>query len=237
MNQSHYEVISSPLELKKFIDWLPDLEPGEAFYTTLLARNKYVKELGLGTFNSDRHQCARFLIKKDRLYNKIWSTEAPLGSYVVKGTVVPQAALACYINPNPRGLVRAQPDIIQRLVRNVMLSHKDARVDEDVMTAIHKTIGRKIYMDFDIDGEFNLNELAKNVATCVNPEAVSIVITRGGYHILVKVAEIKDEYRRTWYHRLRALVGVDVVGDTLLPIPGTYQGGFTPRLHALNELL
>ncbi len=58
-------------------------------------------------------------------------------------------------------------------------------------------------------------------------ECAKILETRGGYHVLIKLSLIPDDIKKTWYNKLASLA--DVVGDTLIPIPGTFQGGFMPR--------
>ena len=71
----NYQVIVDEQRLRAFIDWLPPTAPHETFYVALLARNKYAKEAGIGTFNSDRYQCKRFLSTADRLHEKIKQLE------------------------------------------------------------------------------------------------------------------------------------------------------------------
>jgi hypothetical protein len=93
------------------------------------------------------------------------------------------------------------------------------------MGMIQKSVGHKVYLDFDIDDkDFDLNRLAR----IVNPDALSIVQTRGGYHVLVKLAAVNAEFKSTFYKKMLAL-GVDQIGDQLLPVPGCTQGGFMPR--------
>ena len=63
--------------------------------------------------------------------------------------------------------------------------------------------------------------------------ACSILYTHGGFHLLVKLEDIEERYQKTWYNQLMDL-NPDVVGDNFIPIPGTYQGGFTPKLTSLE---
>ena len=84
----NYTVIHDRAALQAFIAWLPATLPGETFYVALLARSKYVRDLGIGTFNSDRHQCKRFLCTADRLMEKIAQLEiAEVGDLQLVKTV------------------------------------------------------------------------------------------------------------------------------------------------------
>ena len=74
-----------------------------------------------------------------------------------------------------------------------------------------------------------IGRLLAFVCKCVNYEAVTCIETRGGCHILVNHELINSNYKNTWYNSLKEL-GPDNVGDTLVPIPGCYQGGFTPKI-------
>lgn len=67
----NYQIVADEDEFNKFLEWLPPLEKEETHYVAVLARNKYVRDLGIGTFNSDRHQCARFTTNSERLLLKL----------------------------------------------------------------------------------------------------------------------------------------------------------------------
>lgn len=234
-----YTVIADPEAFHEFIAWLPDLLPGETFYGALLARGKYLRDQGgsnIPTFNSDRHQCARFLTTKDRLYTKIWQTEAPLDSYRIKDIVVPQEALAFYITLNPRSMVKAQALMMQKMVASVTSGRTDVNLYQEAMSAVHQTVARRLFVDFDVD-ESTIGEYAKEIATIVNPDAISVVVTRGGFHILVNTKRIESTYKRSWYNRMIQLPGMDQAGEKLLPVPGTYQGMHVPLLKPLSFFL
>lgn len=236
MMQETYKVITDLDALNDFIAWLPDLEKGECYYGALLARNKYTKDLGIGTFNSDRHQCGRFLSLKQHIANRIWRMEAPMGSYTVKGFTVPQEALAFYLNINPRNHVRAQPTLIRSVTESVLSRRDRVELVEDATSAVRKTIGRKIFVDIDVDGT-GIDEILKHIKGVVNVDAVMVVQTRGGFHIVFRTDLVEAKYRKSWYPTMMKLAGVDVVGDTLLPVPGTIQGGFTPVMKPLSYYL
>lgn len=231
-----YKVIADEVKVKEFLNWLPKLNSDEVYYAALLARSKYVKDLGIGTFNSDRYQCARFLSSGDRLFKRIWQTEAPLGSYVVKGVTVPQEALAMYVNPNPRSLKGGQMLLMKRSMDALFNKQTDYDIYQDSISCVHKSISKKHFVDFDFD-DADLSETVKNIAKVVNPDAVTIVETRGGFHALIKTADVEKKYKSSWYQNMIKMTGVDVVGDTMLPIPGTYQGMYVPTMEPLKSYL
>ena len=55
-------------------------------------------------------------------------------------------------------------------------------------------------------------------------------MTRGGFHLMIELAKIDKRFEKTWYKNMNEMDGIDIKGDNMIPIPGTYQGGFTPYL-------
>ena len=230
----NYTVIHDRAALQTFIDWLPATLPGETFYVALLARNKYVRDLGIGTFNSDRHQCKRFLCTADRLMEKIAQLEIAEGAYRVKGIAVPQAALALYISPNPRDMVKGTKNSLIKfaeLVANGSQSHNPVA---EALSQVHKAQGSKHFVDVDFDG-VTIAQTLPLIAQAVNLDAVDILQTLGGFHALVRVAAVQPGFVKSWWRKLTQLPGVDIKGDNLIPVPGCTQGGFVPSLAPASD--
>lgn len=230
---SSYKVIADESALREFLNWLPNIDSNEVYYAALTARSKYVKDLGLGTIISDRHQCSRIVTTKDRLYERIWRTEAPLNSYSVKGVTVPQEALAMYINPNPRSLKNGRALLLKRAMDSLFHEQDNYDVSHDSISCIHKSISKKNFVDFDFD-DVDLGETVLRIAEVINVDCVKIIETRGGFHALVKVNDVDEKYKKSWYREMSELPGVDFVGDMMLPVPGTYQGMFVPKFKTLR---
>lgn len=232
----NYKTITDRDELEKFLQWLPELQADEALYYSLLARNKYVRDSGIGTLNSDKHQCARFVTNKERLIQKIQQTECTLGAYGIKGIEVPQEALASYITINPRSHKKAARAVLKRMADVVADNEPSPNVYQESLTALHKSISRKIFTDIDFDVENgDIKHWINEIKKMINTNAVSILLTRGGFHAIIRLDAVEQQYVKTWYRDMNSLPDVDIVGDNMIPIPGTYQGGFTPYLRPLSH--
>lgn len=217
-----YQIITDEEKLKSFIEWLPELQDNEKFYCCLFARKKYCQDQ---IQSSDKAQLKKFLSDKKRLLGKIKQLEVKLGAYRLKTIDAPQESLALYINPNPRSLRKATYDGIIRLTELLKNERNNFNPYSEMMTCIQKSASRTIYLDFDVDEQdFDFEKLY----TVINKSCVTVLQTRGGFHLLVEVARIAPEFKKTFYNDIVRL-GVDQSGDQLLPVPGCVQGDFTPR--------
>lgn len=231
----NYEIIKDKNKLISFIEWLPILEPNETYYVCLFARSKYCKDdFGNNLFphiQSDREQMARFLCKKEDLFDRIKQLECEVGSYKRKGISVPQESLALYITPNPRSHKKATKSAIVKLLDIVMGTKPIFDLNQFVLSEIHRSISRKIYVDFDFDNVdfiFTKNEIGK----LINLSCCKFLITKGGFHLLVEVANVEKKFVKTWYNSISLLNGVDVKGDNMIPVVGSCQGGFVPSFYS-----
>lgn len=218
----HYQIILDEQKFRNFIDWLPDLEDNEKYYCSLFARKKYCREL---IKSNDKAQLRRFLSAKEQLFEKVKQLEVPLGAYRLGDRNAPQESLVLYINPNPRNLIRASYDGIIKLTELLKYQNQNFNPQAEIMSCIQRSQSRKLYLDFDIDDpEFDLRQLEGRI----NLDAVDVMQTRGGYHILIRLDRVVESYQKTFYRALTEL-DVDQTGDQLLPVAGCTQGGFMPR--------
>ena len=222
-----YQIIQNVNILNRFVEWLPALRENEKFYCSLFSRKKYsFTSSGPGSLQLDRFVCT-----KDSLIEKLRRLEVPYGGYLYKGKEVEQETLAVYINPNPRDLLAASYDGLCELSKGLKNNHQNINPHQEMMSCIQRSIGQKPFLDFDIDDpNFDLYSLHD----VINPDCLHIVRTRGGYHILVELSLIKDEYKKTFRQKIVSL-GADQVGDQLLPIPGCIHGGFVPHFVDITE--
>lgn len=231
----NYTIIKHEEELQKFINWLPDLKNGEKFYVSLFGRKKYVPNSNL---KSDKAQLKRFVTDKERLIDKLRKLEVKEGSYQVDGISIPQEALAVYISPNPRCMRKASIRTAQEILKNIE-QNKYQNPQSIALNQIQVSYSKKVYFDLDIDSDSHINtqELGQFFHNKINPEAFgdNIVKTRGGYHVLIELDKISEQYKKSWYNNLSKphnySFTVTMNGDNLIPIPGCVQGNFVPLMY------
>lgn len=224
----NYQIIADEEKLKEFIDWLPDLQDNETYYVSLLARKKYTD----GTVKTnDKTQLKRFTASKERLIEKIRQLEIAEGNWQLKQQPAPQNALALYITLNPRCMKKATELMGKRCWD--LIKANNYNLQAEAMSCIQKSKARTCYIDFDIDDksvDMDQDWLRKNIGA----ENYTIIETRGGYHLLIEPEKATNFRKQNfndkdWFQIVQKKYPVDQSGDQLLPVPGTFQGGFVPR--------
>jgi hypothetical protein len=242
----NYKIIQDKERLLDFINWLPELQENECYYVCLFARSKYCKNAdGTNLFphiKSDKSQLKRFVVsRKEFLYNKLKQLEVEIGAYKTKdGLDIPQESLAPYITVNPRNQVTAMYNLMKRFVDILQCKGSNFNINAEALSAIQKSKSRTVFMDIDFDlpqenplmvfdGKPIHNTITK-IKTLLNEDACQFLITRGGFHLLVDIEKINNQFKKSWYNNIIKLEGADVRGDNMIPIVGCYQGGFVPFL-------
>jgi hypothetical protein len=227
---NNYKIITDPILLNEFIEWLPDISVHEVFYGCLFSRSKYCNTDEIRHIKTDKQQVSRFIVTKLNLLYKIQQLECPLGTYRQRDLIIPQESLALYINPNPRSMIKATYSSLHRLVdlTKEQYSSNNFNLVHEVLSEIQKSKSRMVYMDFDFD-DISLERLLELVEGKVNINALHILQTRGGFHLLIEISKVEEKYKKTWYNNLTSLVEVDIKGDQMIPVPGCIQGMFTPK--------
>ncbi len=137
---------------------------------------------------------------------------------------------------NPRSQTKAAKWLLKRLADVVADGEQNVNVYQESLTAIHKSIGRKLFVDVDFDN-VEIECTVKEIGKLINPDCVKILETRGGFHAIIRLDCIAPQYVKSWYKNITALPGADIAGDTLIPIPGTYQGGWVPQLFDMEDFI
>ena len=237
----NYQIITDEELLQDFVDnFLPDTTEDETYYWCLFSRSKYCKDVA--HINSDKSQLKRGTSPKSRLIDKLKQLECPLGSYKQKHNVAPQESLAVYINPNPRSNTKAARNALIRLAHLVTGENHGYNLHQEMISEVQKAKSRTCFVDFDFDlpeqyKHYNSNwfkQLLENDDVAINESAYNILQTRGGYHVLVKPDQVAYEFKNKWFNSFKDLQKIystdtDNHGDNMIPIPGCFQGGYTPN--------
>jgi hypothetical protein len=223
----NYQIIKDEALLRDFIAWLPDLESGECFYVSLLARSKYLDNKAL--LKADKSSLKRFTANtKCHLLDKIKQLEVEVGVYKQGDLPIPQEALALYLTPNPRSLIKATKNSLIKFAELITNPYNGYNPHSEVMSEIQKACGRKLYLDFDFDF-LPIAEFRAQITAKLNLDALHLVQTYGGFHCLVELAKVEKQYEKSWYKGITSIVGCDVRGDNLLNVPGCVQSTFVPH--------
>lgn len=222
----NYSIIKDEKLLKEFIEWLPELKRHEMYYVSLLGRNKYCKDL-----KTSKAQLKRFTSNKEYLFDKIKQLEVEVGSYKFDKIAVPQESLALYISPNPRDLIKATKKSLKVLLDKVLEEYNGYNPHQIVMSSIQESSSKRRYMDFDYDN-VDIDNLVVEIKKILNFDAVKILKTRGGCHVLVDIKKISPKHMNRWYENMASIQGCDINGDCMIPVVGCTQGEFVP--HFIN---
>ena len=238
----NYEIIKNPEELKAFIEWLPELTNKDKYYVALFARKKYNGTPGL---KADKQQLKRFTSCKKRLYNKIAQLEVRKGLYMSGDLVINEESLALYISPNPRNMVRST----LLLKHELTLAELDGRVIDNINSLsmnIIQNSTRKGRIDWDLDltpsgleldRDFIFNKIKMDLSEIINIDAVAIIETHGGFHLLVDSKLVSNYFRKSWFINLSNLNSdyfkISKNKSELIPVPGCIQGNRSPKMRTV----
>lgn len=221
----NYQIIKNEQALREFIQWLPELQPSECYYITLLARKKYSNLI-----TTDKAQLKRITSTKEYMFDKIKQMECEVGSYKFEDKPVPQESLSLYISTNPRSNIKGAKNLVKELLDLILNDYNGYNIQAKSLSAIQKACSRTIYMDFDFD-KVTIQDMKPIILSYINEDCLTFVETHGGFHLLVKVDQIESQYKKNYYNNLSNILGCDVKGDSLLPVPGCVQGSFIPIKH------
>jgi hypothetical protein len=227
-----YELIHSYKALEEFIGILPDEQDGEQFYITLFARKKY--DLS-GLLRSDKNCIKRVTARKRDIIQKIEQMEVGVGSYTYDGVTIPEECLAVYITPNPRSFHAASTHLVKGLVSKICDGRVTKNPYSEALNYLQTSCENKVYFDIDVDflRPEQLGRFKEAIANFINLDCLTFIRTRGGYHVLVKLAQISPTCKH-WHQGFAKLkfddVGIMMNSDSLVPIVGCRQADFTPVL-------
>lgn len=231
-NKNCYELIHSYSALEEFINILPDEQDGEQFYITLFARKKYDT---MGLLRCDKNCIKRVTARKRDIIQKLEQLEVGVGSYTYDGVAIPEECLAVYITPNPRSFRLASVKLAKMLVGDLCDGVRVGNPYSEALNCLQTSSTNKVYFDIDVDflKQEDLGRFREIISTFINLDCLTFIRTRGGYHVLIKLAQISPEFKH-WHQGFTKLkfdgVAIMMNSDSLVPIVGCRQAGFTPVL-------
>ncbi len=216
-----YNIIADIQALEKFVEWLPELQAHEIYYVGLYGRRKYAPDSGI---RSDKCQLKSITTDKRRLIDKLRQMEVTYGAYLDRDTIIPNEALAVYITVNPRSQIEAARLMAAELAKMFGRPYNNYNVSKLALSCIHKAKSRSAYVDLDFDN-MKFTDVKDEIMKHVNEEAITVLNTRGGFHLLINPTDVAKQFKNTWHKALTGFSGVDIVGDNMIPVMGCYQGG------------
>lgn len=227
-----YKLINDYDQLNDFVNFLEDELPNEQYYISLFSRKKYDTS---GILKCDKNCIKRVTARKRDIVSKIEQMEVKLGAYQYDGKPIPQEALAVYITPNPRDLTKAGLILLKGIADKIAQGN-DYNPQSLALDKIQITSSRKFYHDVDLDflEDSKLEDLMLVMSSFINLDACTFIKTRGGYHCLVRYDKIHNEFANKWYQGFAGIkmepLSVMMNSDNMIPLPGAFQGGFTPYI-------
>jgi hypothetical protein len=171
-----------------------------------------------------------------------------------EGQPYPFESYVLYMTVNPRDMMKATYQCVNNMsqmmydsFKNKTEVQKSKRLDIVTMSEIQASTGSKYYLDIDIDiaDKKRASVYVKTIKEDILLGANLIPIeTRGGFHVLVEISSIPLNKKNTFYIDLKTLSenakhndngDVEFKADSMIPIPGTIQGGFKVKIRNIEE--
>lgn len=231
----NYKIIKNISKLQDFIDKLPNLKENQKYYYSLFARKKYGATKGL---KSDKCQLKRGTTTKERMIRDFKKLEVELGTYCIDDISINEDSLVLYITPNPRDLHKAGLKTIKKLVDLISNENKIFNPHSISLNQIQISNAGKFF-DIDLDLKqnkvLNKSTLTSYIYSNINKEAIwNIIQTKGGYHIIIDLTKISNEYKSKWYNNFskssNEIFSITMNGDNMIPVPGCIQSDFIPNI-------
>lgn len=218
----NYQIIKDKELFLSFIDFLPQLAKNECFFLTLLARKKYTS----AELPKTECQIKRFYASKEHLYDKVKQLECEMGTYKFNDIEVPADSMVLYLNPNPRCFKKAAKNTLIELAKTI---DQDVNPNTISMNCIQTAIGTKhfVHLEYDASAVEDFLVFAEDK---INRNAMTIIKTRGGFHVLIKPKLVEPQFIKKWYQALTSFEGIDVKNDQFCPVVGACQSTFMPYI-------
>jgi hypothetical protein len=243
-----YDLVYDIEEMKKFHSFIHPLKPGEAYFVSMSARDKYLTKEERIEFSLGRAEMfGRKIVKEptfDGFLRVVHSMEVNDGGYTTRnGLNIPKKCMIVYVNINASCGLKSFKEFNQKtndLMFEVM-NNKDAikhfaSLDTILMNCFQRQTGTRHLIDVDFDVPKNERgfELLQMFLRHLrgNKTTYKVIETHGGYHVLM----VRDTLRFNYVAQLNILDAIakeefgkaEIVRNVndMVPLPGTMQAGF-----------
>ena len=228
----NYKLIHDEVELQKFIDFLPELNPNEGYFMILIARKKWHPESDIPSATKLKRETVG---SKDKIIQTIRQWEVDENAYQSNGNPIDQKNLGVYIGFNPKNQNNAWFDLINKCLESIRSNKTNINIKSMANDVIQGSNGTKNFIDIDVDikeGEDYL-DIINFIKSVIDESHFTIIKTNGGFHCLVKLEGIK--HNMSWYQQIQKhpfKSDLNIMSNDLIPVVGCNQGKFVP--HFLN---
>jgi hypothetical protein len=223
----NYQLIHDEIQLRRFIDFLPDLEPNEGYFLILIARKKWHPESEIPSALKLKRET---VMNKSKIISVIRQWEVAEGIYQNDGIAIPQVNIGVYMGYNPKDQHKACFDLITQCLEVIRSDKQGINIKSMANDVIQSSNGTKHFIDIDVDvkeGE-DYKEIAAFIRSVIAEEKLTFIKTNGGFHCLVRL----DDLGKTWYNQIKAHTfksDLNIMSNDLIPVVGCNQGKFVPH--------
>lgn len=166
----------------------------------------------------------RKLVKAEHLIDELHQA-TPLRGFYRRGQRIAPETIVCYMTPEPRNVERATKQVVASYI--LKQPEEEFRISSKFLSECQKCSAERNLLDIDIDDREMYPLVMDALENMMLVPALSIQ-TRGGYHLLCKDPtnqQCNQLHALCKLHKGR----VELLKNALVPIPGTWQGGFAVK--------
>jgi len=154
----------------------------------------------------------------DRVVNFVHSATPARGFYV-KGEPIDNSGVVVYLTPEPRDCERAAKEVCAKFI----LGQCKADLGWAFKAEAQRHPQSRRILDVDVDDKA-LYEPVRDMLAAEGVRPEFVLETRGGYHFVCY--DLTDAQQKAIYFFAKNLTKVDLLKNSMVPLPGTLQGGF-----------
>ncbi len=241
-----YKFIYSEDEVRRFFSILSPLQPDEAYFVSLSARNKYLTDEERKAIDLGRTEMFARKLIKDYSYEAFIRTlrtyEVNDGGFTSRSNIpLPEKCVVIYANVNPVSGKAALKEFYEKTTQLLfdLSDDKDSRkrlasLDTELMNCYQRAKGTKKFIDIDCDVPDDGLDIVELVLNDLKSHDIKyhVIKTKGGFHILVDRSTLNYNYtvavNKANELAVKRFGHAEVVvnKNEMVAISGTLQAGF-----------